>query len=1342
MTEPAKNVLATYLRRLTNLSGNSRSLLLLRLPGEQLIDLKELGHLNGEPAFSIINSLIAGQNSRLCQLLDSRLESNNLSSAKLKKLQRIERFVFEETGSRDLHVGWPFVRGKFTDGTLIRCPLLFFPVTLVAEGQHWVLQPRKDAGITLNKSFLLAFSFFNDVKLDEELLDTSFEEFDTDSTVFRTQLYQLLKDKIEINFNSANFQDELEFFESYKRQEFDEKQRAGELKLFPEAVLGIFPQSGSQLVPDYLYMMDSQAMPDLDDFFSRKSINGIKPNGSASESISEENIYTPFVLDAWQEQAIRTVKNGRSIVVQGPPGTGKSQLICNLLADAIASGKKALLVCQKRAALDVVYERLDKTGLSDFLGLVHDFRNDRKEIFQKIAQQVEAIEDFKAQNRSIDVIQTERKFFQLCRRLDQISEELEEFKFALFDDKESGVSVKELYLTSDLSAPFINIRQEYQYFPFRDVPNFLRRMKAYVKYATFMEDEHFVWRERKSFDSYHVSDQIAIERTLLDIPQYQEEISHQVDQLLGVGLNVEDCVSLFRKEDDILGMISVLKYDDIFRYFQAMSGENDDDTSLVWLANIERVSLNCFGEHVPEVSLPADQLGKFLAVLQQCMDARRSLIPWLKWELRGKEKFLVKRVLVANGLTYNTAGLKALEQRIDSRLNLEHNLTELKSKLWLIEVPINYNKDELKAWFEKQKLAMRAKLVYNTLREITGVLNVQRHNRQEFIQLFRGLIDVIRNVPERREEWYKYLTPFQVKQLVLDPAKQTEYLKSLQRDFDNLCEYDKLKEELKQHERDVINRLCDNVSGWSVQVMEELFLNSLRLAWIDHIETKYPILRAVSSMKMDELQEQLRECVEEKQQLSKQILLVRARERVYESLEYNRLNNLVTYRDLLHQVTKKKKIWPIRKLIATYYYELFQLIPCWMASPESVSAIFPMTELFDIVIFDEASQCFAERGLPAIFRGKQVVIAGDDKQLRPSELYQVRWDDDSDNPDEEVESLLELAGRYMETVHLQGHYRSRALELIEFSNTHFYDGRLQLLPDRDQLNRNEPAIEYHMVNGMWDSHVNVAEADAVVEKVMSIVREQPDKDVGVVTFNAPQQMLILDKLEAEAQQSGMQLPASLFVKNIENVQGDEKDIIIFSIGYAPDKKGKMAMQFGSLNVVGGENRLNVAVTRARERIVIVTSIKPEQLRVSSMKNEGPRLLRKYLEYARHVDHRKFRPRAHYPGNNPVEWYLSSRLKQWSLERLQDFSFDANGLPYTDISVVRDDKHIGVILTDDSRYFTSLSAKDVHAYTPALLARKKWKYHMVFSRNLWKDRERMEEELMLFVGSQTNSHDEV
>jgi superfamily I DNA and/or RNA helicase len=172
---------------------------------------------------------------------------------------------------------------------------------------------------------------------------------------------------------------------------------------------------------------------------------------------------------------------------------------------------------------------------------------------------------------------------------------------------------------------------------------------------------------------------------------------------------------------------------------------------------------------------------------------------------------------------------------------------------------------------------------------------------------------------------------------------------------------------------------------------------------------------------MNDLQSELEKLVEEKQTLSQEILLLRAREKAYDGVTYNRLNNRVTYRDLQHQVTKKKKIWPLRKVISSYREELFQLVPVWMASPESVSAIFPMEPLFDLVIFDEASQCFAERGIPAMYRGKQVLVAGDSQQLRPSELYQVRWvDDENENPDEEVESLLELSVRYLPTVHLQG----------------------------------------------------------------------------------------------------------------------------------------------------------------------------------------------------------------------------------------------------------------------------------------------------------------------------------
>jgi hypothetical protein len=582
----------------------------------------------------------------------------------------------------------------------------------------------------------------------------------------------------------------------------------------------------------------------------------------------------------------------------------------------------------------------------------------------------------------------------------------------------------------------------------------------------------------------------------------------------------------------------------------------------------------------------------------------------------------------------------------------------------------------------------------------------------------------------------EHLTSYQLRNLMHDPSLEKEYLKTLRSDFDSLCDFDKLKENLLPHEHAVIGRLHEAV-GWDVPKQESLLQNSLRLAWIEHIEAKYPDLRSVSSRKMQEQQQELQRLVEEKQRLSLDIVLLRARERVYERVEYNRLNNRVTYRDLYHQATKKKKIWSLRKVISDFQEELLNLMPCWMASPESVSAIFPMREVFDLVIFDEASQCFAERGIPAMYRGKQVLIAGDDMQLKPSELYQIRWDEESDEPDLEVESLLDLAERYLPTVHLQGHYRSRSLDLIDFSNRNFYEGRLQLLPDRSILNQHQPGIEYCKVDGVWENNTNPVEASVVVMRVIELVKSHPQKEIGIVTFNSPQQELILDMLEEIFSRSGMQLPPTLFVKNIENVQGDEKDIVIFSVGYAPDKKKKISMQFGSLSTAGGENRLNVAITRAREKIILVCSIEPEDLRTGDLKNEGPKLLRKYLEFARDVHQRKFIPRITPSVKQQASWYLNNKIKHWGEQKFKNLQFETNALPLADLYVKDKGDYLGIVRTDDTNYFSSLSAKDSFAYVPALFEEKNWESYFVFSRNLWQDPEKVEEDLLRFIGSKVS-----
>jgi hypothetical protein len=638
-------------------------------------------------------------------------------------------------------------------------------------------------------------------------------------------------------------------------------------------------------------------------------------------------------------------------------------------------------------------------------------------------------------------------------------------------------------------------------------------------------------------------------------------------------------------------------------------------------------------------------------------------------------------------------------------------------------------------WFRHQKLAIRAKTIFMSLREVKDAINAGTLSRKEFHQLFRTLLSIVKDIPDKKKQWQEYLSPYHIRQLVVEPQIIERLQHSLRENFDNLCDFDLLHDQLKPHEHEVLNKLKDECGDWDGPVMESLFANSLRLAWIDHIEVKYPLLRSVSSMKMNDLQRELEEKVEEKQGLSQEIMLLRAREKAYEGIIYNRLNNRVTYRDLQHQVTKKKKIWPLRKVISSFQEELFQLLPVWLASPESVSAIFPMESMFDLVIFDEASQCFSERGIPAMYRGKQILVAGDSQQLRPSELYQIRWiDDENENPDEEVESLLDLSVRYLPTVHLQGHYRSKSLELMEFSNRHFYEHRLRLLPDRKQMNAQGAPIIYHKVDGVWEGQVNPVEAQSVVHHVLGLLEDHPLKEIGIVTFNAPQQNLIIDILEEEARKRAIILPASLFVKNIENVQGDERDIIVFSVGYAPDKKGHFSMQFGSLNAVGGENRLNVAVTRARERIVLITSIWPEQMKIQESKNAGPRLLKEYLDFALNVSELRFKAGVFSTGMASSQWYLSSHLKNWGDERLTEFNFEENTLPYADLNVRKDNQYLGVILTDDERFYKSVSIKDSFAYTPALLKKKNWSHRMVYSRQFWKDADAVEQSLMVFVGS--------
>lgn len=1333
-----QQILKTYQRRLTNLSGNNRSLLLLRLNAEQFLDIHDLDHVSGEPSWNLVDQIISRKSKvKLIPITDARDEKSNKLSTRLKKLQRREQFIFQESGARDLYLGWPFVEGKFNDGTTLRAPLCFFPVAIDQSGKDWVICPKKDVNINFNKSLLLAFAHYNQVNLADELVEFTFDGYDKESTAFKNMLYEQLRESaIDIRFSREFYGSQLESFASKSKEGFETKFEEGEVSIKMQAVLGIFPQADSYLAPDYDFMLNQVKEENLDAFFESKSLDqpdinsaNFDPTRHFLGNVNEYETYTPFPLDAYQENALNAVKKGNSVVVEGPPGTGKSQLICNLISDFIARGKKVLVVSQKRAALDVVYNRLKSIKAENFATLVHDFKSDRKAIYDQLANQIEQLQDYKRSNTSLDALQLDRAFKQASLTIEDITESLDEYKKALFDTSECGLSVKELYLTSNPDNGAISLAQEFSDFHFDKLKDFKRDLRLYFDYTKALNINEHPWSDRVSFADFDNNDLQTILRYLDEIIQEANRLTEEVSSIVGETVDYDDCRTISENPDRLREMREFLKDEETFKLFRPMVLFGSESAGLLWLQNTRNLINTCFADHGVEQSLPANEIGEVQVILKQRSDAKNTFWKSLRWQF-SKEKLRLARILVVNNLRDDKVALKVLTARIDNRLNLQHQLTKLKGVGWIHTVPQSSDQTVINHWLDQMELAINAKTRFDSFANFKEFFPLKNSSAKIFGDKLKAISQTLRDLPNKRSKWNKYVLPRQI-DTMLSNADYANALKfSVRKDFDLLIALDKIRVSFNASQGAVTDKLLDHGAA-SIEDALPLLDNSIRLAWINHIENKYPVLTDVSSLKFQNRIEELQQAVFDKSEASASILLQRTKEKTYEGLEFNRLNNQVTYRDLKHQVTKKRKIWPLRRLISGFEHELFNLVPCWLASPEAVSALFPMESFFDLVIFDEASQCFTEKGLPAIYRGKQVVVAGDSQQLRPNDLYRVRWEDEQEDMALEVDSLLELANNHLMKVNLKGHYRSISLSLIDFSNQHFYKGKLKVLPNFERVNDSEPAIEYLKVDGIWNKQQNYAEADRIVDLVRDYHEKGSKKTMGIVTFNAPQQALILDKLEA----IGLSDKLNLFVKNIENVQGDERDIIIFSTAYAPDTKGKLSAQFGSLNQVGGENRLNVAITRAIEKVIVVTSILPNELKVDQVKNVGPKLLKAYLQYAFDVSAGKFEPNIGKASSFDADWYLKNKLREWESDLPVTLEYHD---PFADVSLKENDKHRGLLFTDDDYFHDSLSAKEVFVYRPAHLRAKNWPSEMIFSREYWMQQERVKDKLSRFA-KQRNDH---
>lgn len=368
------------------------------------------------------------------------------------------------------------------------------------------------------------------------------------------------------------------------------------------------------------------------------------------------------------------------------------------------------------------------------------------------------------------------------------------------------------------------------------------------------------------------------------------------------------------------------------------------------------------------------------------------------------------------------------------------------------------------------------------------------------------------------------------------------------------------------------------------------------------------------------------------------IAQARVRERVLSRIpDFNSINGA---RDeiavLKKELNKQKRLMPLRKLFMAIPNLVTSLRPCFMMSPLSVSMFLEAQSYsFDLVIFDEASQVHTEDAIGAIMRGKQIIIVGDTKQLPPTSFFSTSLNDEDfdvdtdevieDNDAGAYESILDEAVSILPERSLRWHYRSRHEALIAFSNFKIYNAQLITFPSSTE-NAPDCGVEYiYVKNGVYDrggKKNNVIEARKVADLVFDHFRKYPNRSLGVVAFSEAQQSAI----DAAIRQKRLQDPCldkyfiedkeePFFIKNLENVQGDERDTIIFSIGYAKDNKGIMYMNFGPLSREGGYRRLNVAITRAKYNVKLIGSIMPTDIDLDKVSSEGVKMLRSYIEFA-------------------------------------------------------------------------------------------------------------------------------
>jgi very-short-patch-repair endonuclease len=1049
--------------------------------------------------------------------------------------------------------------------------------------------------------------------------------------------------------------------------------------------------------------------------------------------------------DSSQAVAIEEARRGRHLVIQGPPGTGKSQTITNLIATAVKAGKKVLFVAEKMAALEVVHGRLERLGLGPICLELHSSKANKKTVLEEIAKTL-ALGRPKAQR-------SDEGLTALQEAIDRLNRHAEVMNTPI---RPAGIT------------------------PFQVIGRLTHLYARGIEALSFPLPAPGSWNG-PTFREHC--------RNLADLQKHLEEIGAPADHAWRGVARIEPLLPADMRElqagiaeaigslTELAGAVALLA--DLFNDARAappgLKGVQQLAQFALRLVKAPAMDRRAIGspawgdrrEEIIDLVERARSGAEGFARLQDTVteaawqtdlaEARRSLATHGHSLFRWFRKDYRRALATLRGLLRSD-----LPRTLAERLDLVDEVTRIQDGL---KTP---DQDPAVARLGRDAFGDAwngAKSDWDALGRIIdwdsecrsagapwdhrGIL--ARLGGPDALQApLRTVSARLKPASARLQELAKFLSldcqdTFGSASLNAVPIQDwVGRLQRWQRDPESLSRWIGYRMRRRRLEEAGLGAIVSGIDEGRVAASTAVgqFQVAYYQALIRDIFRTHRDLAEFDGRSFEQWIEEFRALDQRRIEMARGEVAAAH----YDAIPRHAMGGEMAV--LRREIEKKRRHKPIRQLIKEAGTALLAIKPVFLMSPISVAQYLePGSVTFDLLLIDEASQVSPVDALGAMARASQVVVVGDDKQLPPTRFFSKMLDED-DTPSDggdlnagDLESILGLCvAQGMSQRMLRWHYRSRHHSLIAVSNREFYDSRLFVVPSPTTITAMHGLHFRHVKGGVFDrgnTATNRVEARAIAEAVIDHARRTPGKSLGVGAFSVAQRDAIRDELEV-LQREHVELSSffspgrsePFFVKNLENIQGDERDVIFISVGYARDASGYMAMNFGPLSSVGGERRLNVLISRARERCEVFSSITADDIDLQRAKSQGAAAFKTFLRYA---------ATGILDAQEPTGGDYDSDFERQVAVALEGLDFEVHRQVGTagfviDLAIVDPSmpgRYLLGIECDGATYHSARSARDRDRLREAVLRDRGWRIHRVWSTDWF---HRPAEQLQKMVGA--------